>query len=432
MLMQKKVFIILMLGLITACQKYPDPFINLLENYSFGKSGSDQKANAGNYLNDSICIQISDHLNSAAGKRMQVQFEVIKGGGVVDHSTIITEPNGSAYTSWKLGDEPGEQTVRAKIFDPSGKILTDISFKAFGFQDNAWNTIPLEPDIKIVDMVTDTLRHLTFMATLNTLYEQGNNYFEWEENTTINISAPRTIEIDSEGTLYVGNWQGDLSKSEDSGITWKNCNRPFPAGSSNFSMVVSSDKYIWATALRYPLHCSRDGGETWSIDSIGLGSNILLRDLFRLSDGTYFLHASNVGLGNSDVFKSEDGGKSWIPVQVPGGCIKLYVTEKDEIIICRLYDGFSIHKSTDHGQNFNQVYQTRPAYVTYMDHSFQKTKDFYYVLVPGEGILKTKDLNTFELYWYKPYLSKLFMDHNGVLIAKAPGCKEVYYRRNNE
>ncbi len=430
--MLKKVFIILMLGLITACQKYPDPFINLLENYSFGKYGSDQKANAGNYLKDSIGVQVSNSLNYSTDERIQVQFEVIKGGGEVDHSTVITNANGYAYTNWKLGNEPGEQTVRAKIFDPSDKILTDISFKAFGFQDNVWNTITLEPDIKINDMVVDTLRHLTFMTTLNTLYMQGDNYYEWEEISNININAPRTIEINSEGTLYVGNWQGDLSKSEDSGRTWINCNKPIPAGSSNFNMVVSSDKYIWATALGYPLHCSRDGGETWSIDSIGLGSNILLRDLFRLSDGTYFLHASNINLGNSDVFKSEDGGKSWTPVQVPGGCIKLHVTEKDEIIVCRLYDGFSIHKSIDHGQNFIQVYQTRPAYVTYMDHSFHKTKDFYYVLVPGEGILKTNDLDTFELYWYKLYLSKLFMDHNGVLIAKDQSHNEVYYRRNSE
>jgi photosystem II stability/assembly factor-like uncharacterized protein len=425
--MQKQIIIILMLGLITACHKYSDPYIKTLVRYSFEKSGSDQRAFAGNYLNDSISLQIINSLNYSTEERMQVQFEVIKGGGEVDHSTVITDSVGFAYTKWKLGEKTCEQTVLARIFDPSDKLLSDIRFRAFGFRHDTWDTIQLKPDKNIYDMVADTVNNLTFMTTNNTLYKQGDNYFDWEELNTINIKFPCTIEIDSEGTLYVGNWSGELSKSTDGGRAWITCSKPIPDYSGYFHFVVSSDKYIWVTTNGYALRCSRDGGETWTIDSIGLAPNELLGYVFRLSNGTLLFHSLNHNL-----YKSEDDGKTWSPVQTPEYSIKLYVTVKDEIILCNQLDGFSIYKSTDLGKHFHRVYQVWPEYGFLMDHVFHKFKGFYYVLVPGYGILKTGDFNTFEVYWRNTSLNNLFMDHNGALIAKDWNRDEVYYRKNSD
>jgi len=119
-------------------------------------------------------------------------------------------------------------------------------------------------------------------------------------------------------------------------------------------------------------------------------------------------------------------------MEAPELSIKLYVTENDEIIIINQDNGFSIYKSTDMGENYTRVYSTWPEFGTLMDHIFHKHGDIYYVLVPGYGILKTPDLENFEIYWRNNALNDLFMDHNGVLIARDWEWDKVYYRKNSE
>jgi hypothetical protein len=67
-----------------------------------------------------------------------------------------------------------------------------------------------------------------------------------------------------------------------------------------------------------------------------------------------------------------------------------------------------------------------------MDKLFNKWGNFYYVLMPGFGILKSYDLNTYDVYWTNKNLNKLFIDHNGVMIAKDWNMNTVYYRKNTE
>ncbi len=423
--------ILILAGCLLGCQQYPDPSIEPLISYSFDKSGSDQKALAGDYLVDSIGFRIYNNLNNHTDEQLRINFEIIKGGGAVDQPVIITEINGSAFTKWKLGDQPGEQMVRARVVGRSNKLLSDIYFKAYGFKDDVWNAVTLEPDKNMRDIAVDTSNHLTFMTTNNLLYRQGYHYFDWEEIQTVNIEAPRIVEIDSEGTLYVGNWNGDLSKSPDHGKTWISCPSPM-AGSTNFRFTVTSDNYIWANALGYPLHYSKDGGRTWAVDSVGLGTRILLQDIFRLKDGSYWMCGLITDLHKPDIFRSDGIGKSWAPAQTPGDPAKLYVSPKDEIIISSYYEGFSLLKSDDQGQHYTRIYHSGTGSGLYMGGFIQKAGDHYYALIPGEGILKGTDLNAFKLYWYNPNLVSLFMDHNGVLIAKQSNNRKVFYRRNSD
>jgi hypothetical protein len=67
-----------------------------------------------------------------------------------------------------------------------------------------------------------------------------------------------------------------------------------------------------------------------------------------------------------------------------------------------------------------------------MDNIFNKWSNFYYVLVPGFGILKSTDLNQYEVYYVNSELNNLFIDHNGVMIAKDWNYQTVYYRKNSE
>jgi len=422
--MKKQIILFCIVTFISSCAKYPDPSYQNLEDYRFNKSGSDQKAFACNYINDSISVQIENLIAYYCAQGLQVQFNVMAGGGSVDQSTVITDNNGFAYTNWKLGEETCQQLVRANVLDYTGKLLSEIDFRAFSFRFNTWDTVTIRPDIRINDMVADTINNLTFMTSGGTLYRQGDNYFDWDEIK--NIDFTHSIEIDNEGTLYAGT-RGELVKSTDQGKTWLTCNKPMPDYSGHFFLVVSSDNYIWVTAINYALRCSRDGGFTWTCDSTGLAPMELLGDVFRLTDGTLLFHSLNCHL-----YKSEDDGKTWTAMEAPELSIKLYVTENDEIIIINQDYGISIYKSTDMGEHYTRKISVMPEFGTLIDHIFHKYGDIYYVLVPGYGILKTPDLEKFEIYWRNTGLNNLFMDHNGVLIARDWEWDKIYYRKNSE
>ncbi|MCK4345864.1 MAG: hypothetical protein KAX05_11320, partial [Bacteroidales bacterium] len=115
--MKNQIILFCIIAIISSCAKYPDPSYQNLEDYRFRKSGSDQKAFACNYLNDSISVQIENLITNSYTKGLRVQFNVMVGGGSVDQSTIITDDNGFAYTNWKLGERTCQQLVRANVLD---------------------------------------------------------------------------------------------------------------------------------------------------------------------------------------------------------------------------------------------------------------------------------------------------------------------------
>jgi hypothetical protein len=428
--MKKYIILFCVITTIFSCEKYPDPSFQTLENYSFRKSGSDQKALACNYLNGSISVQVENLITNSCMKGFPVQFNVIVGGGSVDQSTVITDNNGFAYTNWKLGDETNQQFVKANVFDYTGKLLSKIDFRAFGFRFNTWDTVTTGPDIRIKDMVADTINNLTLMINDNTLYRQGNNYFDWNEVEEINMISPRTIEIDSEGTLYLGNWYGGLFKSYDQGETWLACTNPIPDYHGPFELFVTTDNYIWVTYWDQGIRGSGDGGLTWTKDSIGLDIQDKMNDVFRLSNGTLL----SFSLNKRVILKSEDNGKIWTLLNTPESSFKIYVTENNEIIVCNYSNyGFSIYKSNDLGATYIRKYSCRPDWsISRKEHVFHKYGGFYYVLVAGYGILKTLDFESFEVYWRCFTLSDLFIDHNGVFIACDWKLNKAYYRRNSE
>jgi len=67
-----------------------------------------------------------------------------------------------------------------------------------------------------------------------------------------------------------------------------------------------------------------------------------------------------------------------------------------------------------------------------MENTFNKWGNFYYIIIPGYGILKSSDLIHYEVYWHNTDLRNLFIDYNGVLIAKDWDWKTVYYRKNSK
>jgi hypothetical protein len=424
--MKRLVLLIFLFCFLLACDRYPDPaFISLKEYYFSFQNTQGKKFLSGELVDDTIKFYASNNLTSLAD-HILVKYEVVKGGGSVTVSETYTNNNGIAATNWKLGTESFEQKLRANTYDLSGKYLSSSYLYAYGFRSDTWDTLTWDPDGYMTGMVADTVNKVTFIVTNGMLYKQGVRYYLWDPVIDPVMISPRTLNIDRKGVIYVTTWDGTLLKSIDHGESWKTCTKPYPDRPYYISISISNDNNVWVFDFDHPTRFSKDGGTTW----INAGSELSSKgfgDVFRLKDGSLLFHGSNCCSLN----RSFDDGLTWTPIVTPGYSIKLYVNDKDEIFIVTQEDGITIYKSTDFGGTFNRVYNINPEWGTSMDNTFTKWGNHYFILIPGYGILKSSDLANYEVYWKNSNLRNLFIDHNGVLIAKDQDWKTVYYRKNS-
>jgi hypothetical protein len=425
-MMKRLLFLSLAFCLFLDCDRVPDPSIEFLKNYSFiYQNEQGQRFFAGEWVNDSVSILANNY--AAEGREpVKVLFEVIKGAGSVTKTEVVTNINGIASTKWQLGTGSTEQILRAKSYDMSGKYLTSSDLRAYGFRTGEWNKWSGTPDGGMAGMIADTVNKVTLMVNSNSVYKPGDRYYMWNEVTDPLLVSSRTISMDGNGVIYVTTWNGDLVKSSDHGQTWKTCTKPYPDRPYYFFFSVANDNWLWAFYFDHHTRYSSDGGETWTdagggIESIGYG------DVFRLEDGSLIIHGSNCCSLN----RSFDNGLSWTSIPSPGYSLKLYVNEKDEIFIVTQVDtGIAIYRSTDNGASFSPVHTVFPEWGTAMYNTFNKWRSFYYVLIPGYGILKSPDLIHYEDYYLNSDLLDLFIDQNGVMVAKAQDFHTVYYMKN--
>lgn len=403
----------------------PDPSTELLESYSFTfENQQGQRHNPGEKIN--VALQIFNNKEPVATP-FRIAFAVTEGGGSIARETILTQDAARITNEWTLGPNSLDHILKADIFRANGEYMTSVFLTAITMRENEWDAVSAEPDGTITDLAADTIAGVTLMISKGSLYRQGEKYYLWEKVTHPVMDSPRTIEIDSRGTFFVSTWNGEIVKSSDHGISWQKCTKPFPDNPYYIFMDVANDDYLWVFKFEYPTVFSADEGVTWqtagsSLSSFGFG------DVFRLKSGTLLFHGSNCCSLN----RSDDNGLTWTQITTPGASTKLYVNEREEIFICNQDGGFAIFKSTDMGATFTRLFGCYPQFGTTMDNIFNKWDDYYYILVPGYGILKSYDLEHYEVYWLNKELNNLFIDHNGVLIARDWDNKTIYYRKNTD
>ena len=429
--MRRPVLIITVFCLTLACDRYPDPYVDLLKNYSFSyETNQGMRFFAGEWVSDSIKFRAVDN-NAPFKDSIRVLFEVAKGGGQLTVSSGYTDTNGYIYTGWKLGSGSFEQILRANTYDLAGNYLNSSDLVAYGFRANEWDTLTdAYFEAGITGMAADTVNKITLMVNRGMLFRQGERYYIWEQAKAPFVSSLRTIDIDKNGIFYVSIWDGDLFKSIDHGETWVACTRPYPQGVYNIYVTISNDNYIWVSSYNNTARYSKDQGETWFDTGIEY-SYYGYGDVFRLKDGSLLLQGSDC----CSLLRSFDEGVTWVKVESPGYLKKLYVNDSDEIIIC--VSPFTLYKSTDYGITFSHVYGINPDWGSVMEDIFLKVNNFYYILVPGWGILKSTDLTIYDIYWINFNLRDLFIDHSGVLIGtywnwQSSYQNTVYYRKNSE
>jgi hypothetical protein len=405
--------LILLFFLASSCDRYPDPGYSTIEDYSFSFiNKSDQKHVAGDIIDGTVRCNTS-YTSSVSPDSFLIEFDVISGGGSVSKSSVYSNNSKLAKTDWQLGTDSFEQVLRASVYTVDGKLLTKTDYITYAYRTGQWDEFSGSPDGQMTGMVADTVNKLTLMITGNTIYRQGSRYYEWEPVSHPALVSPRTIEIDGNGVIYASTWNGEVVKSTDHGESWKKCTKPYPDHPYYIFMYVSNDNWIWAYKFDYPTKYSKDGGVTWIEAGSGL-SSYGYGDVFRLKNGTLIFHGSNC----CSLSRSDDDGATWTHIETPGYSHKLYVNEKDELFICNQENGVTILRSTDMGATWQRLYNVYPQFGTTMDNVFNKYGSYYYIQIPGFGVLKSADLIKYDQLYLNNQINNLFIDHNGVMFVK--------------
>lgn len=410
-----------LLSLLFSCN--PDPSIETLLSYSLrfeNKNG--ERFDPGQKV--SVVLDAKNDLIS--NDPLRVEFSVIEGGGAVSDANVTTDSTGVAKTEWTIGDESPRNRLEARLFSSKGEYIASAEMNAISFVQDKWIEITDGPERNISGMIADTVNKFTIMLSQGALYRQGDRFYKWEKIETSTPGSVRTIDMDKHGFIWISTWNGDIFKSTDHGQTWVLCTKPYPDVPFFIYMCVSNDDFLWVGRPNNIVKFSTDGGLTWQTGPSDLPT-FISGSVFRMKSGAIVVH----GTTKPDKLRlhiSYDDGKTWITRETPSYSTNMYVTENDEIIIGTQENGFSFYKSTDMGLTYTRVFSVSVAWRTTMERSiFNRWKSFYYIIVPGFGILKSYDLLSYEQYSPDSSFRDLFIDHNGVLIAAHKDYNKIFY-----
>lgn len=407
--------ITLLFLLINSCTKYVDPTVEMLVNYRFSYTNMNKVSKGGEYLKDSIYVQVQNLISPLNVGGLTVEFKVQKGGGSVDQQKVKTQKNGKAATHWKLGTDSFTQIVTARVTGPDGKLLPESTITAHGILRNAWNEVDLYPLSSLTDLAADTVNHLSWMISSGGVYKRGADFMDWQQINVPKLQSARNIEIDINGVVYIGTWNGELFRSTDHGMSWIKCTNPIPNRPYSFFFWITIDGDLWATVYDSGLWHSRDGGNTWENPANGADKNDYIVGISRLKNGSLFSISGTKLL----LMRSENNGKTWTSFESPKYLGNLYVTEKQEIIVSDYTTPSNFFLSEDQGKSFRKIHSELVSYANgFLEPNIQKFGSYYYIIVPGTGILKTQNFEQFETILTEPNISGVYLDHTGIIYAK--------------
>jgi photosystem II stability/assembly factor-like uncharacterized protein len=173
---------------------------------------------------------------------------------------------------------------------------------------------------------------------------------------------------------------GGLFRSSDGGRTWKAY--PELIGLTVYDiLVIDEDTILIATHQR--VHRTTDGGRSWK--EIGpAGVEARIRDL-ALDPGIGAIYAGTSGLG---VWKSTDGGNSWVAKSVGMRSPATYAVEVDPTqagVIWAGASGGGMYRSSDGGESWSQVEDISPRTIVSRIH-FPEPSSKLGLVATGDGL----------------------------------------------
>ena len=409
--MKKLLYILILSVLLFSCEEYPMPGSETLESFSYNILGNNQSAESGEYIETEIGVKIMlESLIPKSTQKFYIELEVLKGGGILDKTTIEADSNGKMLTRWKLGNENNQQTVKGKIYDSSGQFYSEFTINANAFFPNKWNTITTGFLVGIQDMVRDTVNQRSMLLSGREIYISKNKFYDWQKIYFSNNIILKELDINSKGEVFGGGWDGNLYKTTDWGQNWMLISKPIPGNNYHFELSVSKDDFIWVSRWDNYMHCSTDGGLSWRKDTTSIPNNVPLGPVYLFNDTSHLALALNIK-------QTFDDGITWKDLNNPKYPSTLFVTGKNEIILQGQEGGFTLYKSADLGKTYKKVFSPYVAYGTTSWHCYDKFKNYYYMLAPGGGVWKTKDFEKFEELITFSLQRNLFIDHTGTIYA---------------
>jgi len=207
-------------------------------------------------------------------------------------------------------------------------ILAGTSKGVFRIADGSATQVLESAGVREVVQIGERL----FAGTGAGLYVSDDHGANWTP-TSLQHVAVWQIRDNGEGTLYAGTAPTGLFRSEDGGDTWREIESlarlaetggwsipvdpPLPAAAR--ALVVKGD-HLWVGVEVGGIAKSDDAGDTWSV--VLPGDNPDLHMMFAHPEHSSTLFAStgygrldgvaDMIEGNAGVFRSEDGGNSWV------------------------------------------------------------------------------------------------------------------------
>lgn len=412
--MKKIIFILLISVVLFSCEKYPQPGSKTLEQFSFNILGNNQFAEAGEFLPLEIGVQIDlQSILPKSNKQFRMELQATAGDGSLDDEIIFADANGNMVTKWQLGHDSNEQVVTCHIFDSEDKLYSEFNIEATAFLLDQWNTVTTGYLVGIDDMVRDTIRQRTLMYNEGQMWVLKNTFYSWEPLDFPFNTYVRFIDMTSDGTVFAAGWNGALYKTEDWGENWNYVCHPFPENKYYYNFNITSDDYLWATKSSYGVYCSKDNGLTWTKDTTERVKNTTLGPIYKYRNS----YIAIAGDPLSIIQKFNDS-LTWKNINTPEYSLSMYIPN-NSTIIAQNQGGFKLHKSTDDGLTYKQVF----APYTEMGggnlwHIYNRFGNDYFILAPSSGVWRTKDFEEFEqLINISTYQSKLFVDHTGTIYA---------------
>lgn len=414
--------------LLFSCERdHPDP---KPENkpqpvyYYFYYYGGEQFTEAGQYLPDSIGIQIRYPGNYWPVKDMQVKFRVLSGGGAVDNDRVLTDENGIAFTHWKLGTASHKQELMATFSDANDSVLNGARYYAYGYRTDVWDTLYCTGLPSMESILVDTIRKQSYgiidgYAFTRGMYIHGDRFFDWNFTGT-ECDYGTSLSLDSEGNIFMVGTYGGVNMSNDQGKTWVPVNLPEPLQSPDqyhSIRLFTFNGIIWIYITSGTLYRSADMGTSWSADTAGFGRILQLTHLTGHPGGSVFVLIDGV------IHKSADNGLTWKKLKQ----MALYVQMVGNDLIAIDTDG-NILKSSDFGESFTKIMNHYPnCLLKYTGSMIAFFKGTWYVAVSGYGLKSTKDFITFEDIFYFPRITQVRIDNVGT-IRIVSNRVELYYK----
>lgn len=198
----------------------------------------------------------------------------------------------------------------------------------------------------------DEFTFLGFSVTeeeIDGYYESFNNTDEvWEVMEVSGFdSFPYSFDINSEGTIFSGNWGGaGVFRSSDEGFTWDN----LTAGYWVWTVAIDDEDNVFVGTSTHGVIRSTDNGDNWESLDIGNASKDV-RDIAIRENAIYI---SSWGGG---VLKSTDDGESWtnISATLPSNVIHSIAFDSQNRIWAGAYDGLGVFYSDNDGSTWNAV-----------------------------------------------------------------------------